>query len=164
MLGVNTVASDSGFDLLVDHHIDLHSGLGHTLENLVQTPFLVVVWGAPKKKLGTKPPIFNVDGLFGSFQCYRHGIKVVLTVNVPFDQVPFSFGSERLKAVAITDFGPLLVCCLFMRLIMAMIGIYKIAQFSNLMFQVDRFHLGIVQMGFLDISKAHKGILATRYL
>ena len=42
VLGVLRVASDSSLDLAVDVDVDLDAGFGFSLEDLVQSPFLVI--------------------------------------------------------------------------------------------------------------------------
>lgn len=52
MLGVFRIARQSGLNLAIYDHVDLDSGLGAALENLVETPFLVVIRWAAEKELG----------------------------------------------------------------------------------------------------------------
>lgn len=42
MLRVCRVTSESLIDLFIDDHVDLHASLGATLEDMVETPFLVL--------------------------------------------------------------------------------------------------------------------------
>ena len=68
MLGVSTVAGDSLLDLFVDNDEDLDTGLCPPLQNLVQPPLLVEVWRASQEQLRRKPPVHDINRLFGLFQ------------------------------------------------------------------------------------------------
>ena len=75
MLGMGRVASKCGFDFAIYNDIDLDAGFGTTLEDLVESPFLVIGRRSTQKEFGRKPPIGNVDGLFGLFESYRDSLS-----------------------------------------------------------------------------------------
>ena len=49
MLRVLRVAGQRSLDFAIDHDEDLDAGLGPPLQDLIQPPFLVVVWGPPEE-------------------------------------------------------------------------------------------------------------------
>ena len=147
MLRVSTIAADRLGDFLVHYHIYLNSSFCPPLQDLVQSPFLVVVWRSPQEQLRTHPPVLDVDGLLRVLQGNRDGMEIVLSVDVPLDLVAISLGGEGLEAVAFSHLGALVIGGLLMLLVVTMIGIDDIPKLADLVLEVDGAYFGIVEMG-----------------
>lgn len=119
-LRVARVAGNSRLDLAVDADIDLDAGLGLALEDVIQTPLLILVWRPAEEELGAEPPVGEIDGLLGALERLRHGPEVIAAVDVPFDQVVVADREERFVAVFFRDVVALLVAALLVLLVMAM--------------------------------------------
>lgn len=68
------IARQGRFHFTVDLNVDLDTLFGLPLQYLIQSPFLIVVRRPAHKQLGRQPPVSDVDGLFGVFQCHRHSL------------------------------------------------------------------------------------------
>lgn len=51
--------------LFVNNYIDLNSSFCSPLKDLVESPFLVIVWRPSQKELRREPPILDINDLFG---------------------------------------------------------------------------------------------------
>lgn len=147
MLRVSTVAADSLGDFLIHYHVYLDSSFGPPLQDLIQSPFLVVVGRSPQKQLGTHPPILDIDGLLGVFQGNRDGVEVVPSVDIPLDLVAISLRGKGLEAVAFSDLGALVIGGLLVLLVVTMIGVDDIPKLADLVLEMDRAYFGIIEMG-----------------
>lgn len=77
--------------------------------------------------------------------------KVIPAIDIPLDQIAFSFWRKALKAVTLTDATSLLIRLLLMVLVMAMIRIDQIRKLPHLVLRVRRLHLRIVKMRILEL-------------
>lgn len=151
MLGVKGVASDGCLDLLVHYNVNLNSALGSSLEDLIKTPFLVVVRWSAQKEFRREPPIGHVDGLFGSLESNTDGPEVISSVDIPLDSVSVSFRREAVEAVASRNAAPLLVGDLLVFFIVTVVGVDEVLELADPVFQVNRFDLEIVQACILHL-------------
>ena len=78
MFGMSRIACKCGFDFAVYDDVDLDAGFSATFEDLVEPPFLVKGGWTTQEEFGRKPPIGNVDGLFGLFEGYRNSLSCLL--------------------------------------------------------------------------------------
>ena len=146
MLGVCTVATDGCCHFLVYNHVDFHPSLCPPLQHLIEPPFLVVVWWSAQKELRAEPPVGNIDGLLGLLQRDRDSPEVVSPVDIPLDLVAISLRSEGLEAVALRDPGALLVGGLLMLLVVPVVGVDDVAEFADLVLEVDGADFGVIEM------------------
>ena len=133
---MSTVARDGRRHFLVHDDVDLDPSLGPPLEDLVQPPFLVVVWRSPQEELWTQPPILDVDDLLRLLQGDGYGPEVVPSIDVPLDLIPISFGSKGFETMALGDASALVVRHFLVLFVMAMIRIDKVSEFADLAFEV----------------------------
>ena len=110
-------------DLFIYNDVNLDTGLCSALQHLIETPLLIVVGRTAEEELRRQPPVGNVNGLAGPFQRRGHSPKVVAAIDIPLDLVARPFGSKRLKAVAFGNLGPFFIRCLFVGLVVSVIGI-----------------------------------------
>lgn len=166
VLCMRRVASQRLLDLLVDHHIDLDTSLSRSLDDLVQTPFLVEEGGTPHEDFRREPPVGDVNGLFGILHTNRDGPEVVAAINIPLDFVVVPLREERLKAMTVADGSSFAIGSLFMFLIMAMIWVDQVLKLSYLVLEMYGFDFGIVKLGVcpvLVILQKDVGIWSCRY-
>ena len=69
ILRVSRVTGKSRRNFLVDNDVDLDASLGGTLDDFVETPFLIEVGGTSQEKLRADPPVGEIDGFLGSLEC-----------------------------------------------------------------------------------------------
>ncbi len=147
MFRMCTVARNGRGDLFVDNDVDLDPRLGPPLKDLIQSPFLIEIWGSSQEEFWTQPPVFDVDDLFCLLQGDTDGPEVVAPVDVPFDLVAFSFRCKGLEAVGFGDaltFGVSLLLVLF---VVAVIGVDEVMEFADFGLEMVEALLCLVQIG-----------------
>jgi hypothetical protein len=77
--------------------------------------------------------------------------EVVSAIDIPLDLVPISLRSKGIEAVVLADPASLLVGLLFVLLVMTMIRVKQVTELANLVLQVGRLHLDIVEMGVVEL-------------
>ena len=160
MFCVCRITCQGGRDLLVDNHIDLDAALGGALQDLIESPFLVVVWRSAQEQLRRQPPVGDVDGLLCAFQGDTDGPEVIAAINVPFDLVSVSFGRKALEAVAVGYVASLLVRGLLVLFVVTMVGIDQVLELANAVFEVNSLDFGVVQMSVLEfVPKLREWVL-----
>lgn len=147
MLGMGRVTGQGLLDFLVDNDIDLDTTLGGAFDGLVESPFLVEEGGASQEELGGQPPVFNVDGFFGTLEGDGDGPHVVTAIDIPFDLVVVTFGEEGLEALAFADGGSLAVSFLLVLLVVTMIGVDNVLELAEFVFEVDGLDFDVIQLG-----------------
>ena len=70
MFGMGGITGESLIHLLIDNHVDLNTGLRATLENLIESPFLMLYGRTTEEKFGGEPPIGDIDGLGGLLESF----------------------------------------------------------------------------------------------
>lgn len=89
--------------------------------------------------------------------------KIVPAVDIPLHNISISLGKERLEAMRFADLCALLVACLFVLLVMAMLGVKQVCQLANLLLLVNDPDLEIVQVSVMELLLEFvEGILAMR--
>ena len=146
MLRMCAITADGLRDFFVHDDVDLHSSFCPPLEHLVQSPLLVIVRRSSQEQLRTQPPVGNIDGFFGLLERDRDRPEIVSPVDIPFNLIAVSFRGEGLEAMALRDFGALLIGSLFMFFVVTMIGIEKVAEFADLVLKMDRAHFGVIEV------------------
>jgi hypothetical protein len=145
MFRVCRVTGESLINLLVNDDIDLHAGLGATLEDMIEAPVLVLYRWAAEEQFWGEPPVGDVDGLGSLFQGLGDGPEVVETVNVPFDAVSVVDGGEGAEAVGFGDGGAFAVGRLFVFFVVAVIGVYDVEEFADFVFEVGGLGFGVME-------------------
>lgn len=134
-------------NLLIDNYIDLHACLGATLQDMVQSPFLVLHRRAPQEELWGEPPVGNVDGLSGFLQGFRNRPHIILCIDIPLYAIAIVDGRKGLKPMGLCALSALTICSLLMLLVMAMVWIYDVKELADPMLEMRGFGFHIVQMG-----------------
>lgn len=141
-------------DLLVDNDIDLDTCLGATLQDLIESPFLVLNWRATQEQLWGKPPIGDIDGLGCLFQRLRDRPEVVQRIDVPLDAITLANWREGLEPMRVGNLRALTICFLLVFLVVTMIVVDDIVEFADLVFQVGGLCLCIVEMRLCEFVSA----------
>ena len=134
MLGVSRIAGQCLRYFLVHDDIDLDTSFCGSFQTLIESPFLVEKWRSSQKQFWRQPPVFDVDGLFRTFQSDRDSPEIVPAIYIPLDFVVVALREEGIKAMGITDRGSLTVCFLLMLLVMAVIWIDDILKLPDFVF------------------------------
>lgn len=134
-------------DLLIHNDVDLDPGLCTALEDLIQSPFLMRIRRPAEEELWREPPVGYVDDLLGLFQSNGDGPHIVERINIPLDPVTFADGGEGLKPVGLGNGGSFAVRLLFVRFIMAMIGVDDVEEFADFVLEMRGLCLKTLNVG-----------------
>jgi hypothetical protein len=149
MLRVRRIARQSLLHLLVDAHINLDASFSSTLDGLVETPLLVEECRTTKKQFRRKPPVGNIDHLSGFLDSDRNCPKIITAVDVPFDLVSLTLWEEGIETMLVAYALAFLVGRFLMLLIVAMVGIEKIAYLTDLVLEMNGVNFRIMQLRIL---------------
>ena len=70
MFGMGGITGESLINLLIDNHVYLNTGFSATLENLIESPFLMLYGRTTEEEFGRQPPIGDIDGLSGLLESF----------------------------------------------------------------------------------------------
>lgn len=146
MLRVRTIAADGLLHFLVHYHIDFDTGLSPPLQDLIESPFLVVVRRSPQEEFRTQPPIFDVNGLLCLLERDRYRPEIISSVDIPLDLIPIPLRGKGFEAVALGDLGPLLVCLFLVVFVVAVIRIDDVVELADLALEMKRGDFGVVKV------------------
>ena len=148
---VGRVASNGCGNLLVDNDVDLDASLGGTLDDFVETPFLIEVGRTSQEKFRADPPVGEIDGLLGSLECNRDGVEVVTSVNVPLDIVAVTPRGERLETMLLGDGSALGIGPLLVLLVVTVVAVDQVLELAHAVLEVDGADFDIVQVGVFEL-------------
>lgn len=132
MLRVLAIACEGRRNLSIDNDIDLYARLRSSLQDLIESPLLIVERRSPQKQLRAQPPVGDIYGLFGPFQRDGYGIEVISTIHIPLDVVTISSRGKRAESMALRDLGSFGISSFLVRLVVTMIWIHEILELSDL--------------------------------
>lgn len=136
---------------MVHNDIDLDTALGSAFEDLIESPFLVIVRWATQKQLWREPPIFNVNCLFCALKGDADCPKVVSAVNVPFYFVAVALWCKALEAMGLGDLCALGVSLLFVLFIVSVIAVYQILESAKLVLEMDCLDFDVIESSLLEL-------------
>lgn len=134
-------------NLLVYNDVDLHTSLSSPLENLVQTPFLIVEGGSPQEQFRRDPPVLQVDDLLGLVERNRDRPEIVQSIDIPLEVVVLANWGVGLESMRLRNVSSLFVGRLLVLFVMAMVGIQDVEELSELVLHVMGLGSGIVETG-----------------
>jgi hypothetical protein len=147
MFGMSRVTGQSLLDLLVHSDIYLHTSLSRTLQDHVESPFLVEVGGTAQEQLWREPPVGDIDGLLGILKSDWDSPEVVTAIDIPFDLVVWTLWEVGLEAVRVAYGGPFAISSLLMFLVVAMVGVEEIPNLAQFVLEVNSPYLRIIELG-----------------
>ena len=74
-------------------------------------------------------------------------MEIVLSIHIPLDLISFSFGRKRLETMRCGNSSAFVVCFFLVFLVVSMIGVDDVVEFSDFVFEVESRYFGVIKMG-----------------